>query len=150
MAGLLNARALLNLSSCLVPSDVQPGHDLCQQGEDADCFWFLTEGMALCCLIFIHASQRALAEFLHSHACTVLAMNHQRDMVRITAPAVLGEAALLRGTVPAARERPFTFRCALHMALSEPDGFSKSLLLLAQGHQFLLRLGGISGGCAHF
>ena len=43
-------------------------------------------------------------------AGSVLALNHQTDMMRITAPAVLGEAALLRDFLPAAAERPFTFR----------------------------------------
>jgi len=43
-------------------------------------------------------------------AGSVLALNHQTDMMRITAPAVLGEAALLRDVLPAAAERPFTIR----------------------------------------
>ncbi len=42
---ILNARSLLRLSASVMPLAVQSGHDVCQQGDDADCFWFLTEGM---------------------------------------------------------------------------------------------------------
>ena len=42
--GILNARSLLRLSASVMPLAVQSGHDVCQQGDDADCFWFLTEG----------------------------------------------------------------------------------------------------------
>ena len=41
---ILNARSLLRLSASVMPLAVQSGHDVCQQGDDADCFWFLTEG----------------------------------------------------------------------------------------------------------
>jgi len=62
--------------------------------------------------------QRLIATRLRRHgidlltltAGSVLALNHQTDMMRITAPAVLGEAALLRDVLPAAAERPFTIR----------------------------------------
>ncbi len=40
----LGPRALLVLSTVILPSALQPGHDLCQQGAPADRIWFLTEG----------------------------------------------------------------------------------------------------------
>ena len=40
----LGPRALLVLSTVILPCDLQPGHDLCQQGQPADRIWLLTEG----------------------------------------------------------------------------------------------------------
>jgi hypothetical protein len=40
----LGPRALLVLSTVILPTALQPGHDLCQQGAPADRLWFLTEG----------------------------------------------------------------------------------------------------------
>ena len=43
----LGPRALLVLSTVILPCDLQPGHDLCQQGQSADRIWLLSEGLAV-------------------------------------------------------------------------------------------------------
>ena len=37
--------AKTRLAARLTPQMVPPGHDLCQEGDDADCMWILQEGM---------------------------------------------------------------------------------------------------------
>lgn len=41
-----DARVQLDLASRLSPQVVLPGHDLCREGEAADCFWILQSGLA--------------------------------------------------------------------------------------------------------
>lgn len=36
--------AKTRLAARLTPQMVPPGHDLCQEGDDADCLWILQEG----------------------------------------------------------------------------------------------------------
>ena len=36
--------AKTRLAARLSPQMVPPGHDLCQEGDDADCMWILQEG----------------------------------------------------------------------------------------------------------
>lgn len=36
--------AKTRLAARLTPQMVPPGHDLCQEGDDADCMWILQEG----------------------------------------------------------------------------------------------------------
>lgn len=43
----LGPRAVLVLSTVILPTALQPGHDLCQQGAPADRLWFLTEGVCV-------------------------------------------------------------------------------------------------------
>ena len=62
----LGPRALLVLSTVILPTALQPGHDLCQQGAPADRLWFLTEG-ALCsavllfCVLLLHLREQSVA-----------------------------------------------------------------------------------------
>ena len=37
--------AKTRLAARLTPQMVPPGHDLCQEGDDADCMWILQEGV---------------------------------------------------------------------------------------------------------
>jgi hypothetical protein len=57
----LGPRALLVLSTVILPSALQPGHDLCQQGAPADRLWFLTEGTlpAAAMLLLLHSNTKA-------------------------------------------------------------------------------------------
>lgn len=38
--------AKTRLAARLTPQMIPPGHDLCQEGDDADCMWILQEGTA--------------------------------------------------------------------------------------------------------
>ena len=40
-------RFLSLIASKMVPEHVTPGHDICQQGDDADRLWVLQEGVQL-------------------------------------------------------------------------------------------------------
>lgn len=42
----LGPAGLLVLSAAVLPTGLQPGHELCQQGSPGDRVWFLTEGAA--------------------------------------------------------------------------------------------------------
>ncbi|DBA70723.1 TPA: hypothetical protein ACH3X2_012094 [Trebouxia sp. C0005] len=91
--------AKTRLAARLTPQMVPPGHDLCQEGDDADCMWILQEG-------------------------EVLALRHTKEAELLPAPAVIGEAVILRDQLPAASIRPCTFRalgsCTVwHLALKD-------------------------------
>jgi hypothetical protein len=57
----LGSRAWLVLSSCMQPIALQPGHDLCQQGEPAEHLWFLTEGVGVLIHMWSVSSASCLA-----------------------------------------------------------------------------------------
>ena len=62
-----------------------PGSDLCQQGEEGDRLWVLTDGR-------------------------VLAMQHMAEPLRLTAPCLIGDSIILADDMPAFRARSFTIR----------------------------------------
>eukprot|EP00878_Enallax_costatus_P020054 GHUV01021184.1.p1 GENE.GHUV01021184.1~~GHUV01021184.1.p1 ORF type:complete len:549 (+),score=143.41 GHUV01021184.1:1031-2677(+) len=74
------------LASRLVPVEVAPGHELCREGDEADCLWLLQEG-----------------EMVRMRAHT-----HQVDL--ICPPCWLGESCLLVAEHPQLQHRPATLR----------------------------------------
>ncbi len=60
--------AKTRLAARLTPQMVPPGHDLCQEGDDADCMWILQEGnlplLLRCC-----DSTTALSLHMHASLC---------------------------------------------------------------------------------
>jgi hypothetical protein len=126
----LGSRAWLVLSSCMQPVALQPGHDLCQQGASADRLWFLTEGDDTMVAVLPHEKRACMQAALpcwnimckglmivRRSTCRVLvcagsmlAIAHGRSMARITAPAVLGESALLAALAQIAGFQPLTYR----------------------------------------
>ena len=61
------------------------GSDLCQQGEEGDRLWVLTEG-------------------------AVTALQHLAEPIRLTAPCMIGDSVVLADDLPAFRARSFTIR----------------------------------------
>ncbi|KAL3152951.1 hypothetical protein ABBQ38_011980 [Trebouxia sp. C0009 RCD-2024] len=91
--------AKTRLAARLSPQMIPPGHDLCQEGDDADCMWILQEG-------------------------EVLALRHTKEAELLPAPAVIGESVIISDQLPAASIRPCTFRalgsCTVwHLALKD-------------------------------
>jgi len=90
----LGPGGLLVMSAAVLPTGLQPGHELCQQGAPGDRLWFLSEG-------------------------SVLAIKLGESIVRVTAPAVLGEGALLAALADAPALRPMTYRATTSCFLWE-------------------------------
>ena len=61
-----------------IPLQVAPGHELCAQGDAADCVWLLHEGMGAFCSCVTHAYAADCVWLLHEgvgalllyHTCT--------------------------------------------------------------------------------
>ena len=64
--------AKTRLAARLTPQMVPPGHDLCQEGDDADCLWILQEGM-LPLLLRCCGTVEALPLHMHAslHVCFI-------------------------------------------------------------------------------
>ncbi|KAK9812616.1 hypothetical protein WJX72_000666 [[Myrmecia] bisecta] len=78
----LSSEARERIAGKVHPRMVSPGHDLCEQGEEADCMWILQEG-------------------------DILSLRCGREVGVLEPPAVLGEAVILPEL---GRHRAFTFR----------------------------------------
>jgi hypothetical protein len=64
---------------------------------------------------FLSVSRQRQADnhssIIYLHAGSMLAIEHGRSMARVTAPAVLGESALLAALANMPGSRPLTYRC---------------------------------------
>eukprot|EP00891_Asterochloris_glomerata_P008763 jgi/Astpho2/8763/Aster-05321 len=76
----LNERALKVFVGRLTPESIPAGHDICKEGDDADCLWLLQEG-------------------------EVLALRHNRDVELIIAPGILGELVVVADALDEAKRR---------------------------------------------
>ena len=68
----LHETAKSRLASRLKPIMIPPGHDLCHEGDPADCLWILQEGATGCPPISVHtdaADSKVVLQLPHALRC---------------------------------------------------------------------------------